>query len=128
MEASPINNDYYQKNKVRLNEKKQCEICNGKYSMNTKSHHFNSKKHKAQQTILDHKKEVKELEEKLNQQKILNDMEAKINTITYNSKLADVEHNNKLLEMENKLNNVVHSSKLVGVEERLGTLLDKIQK
>lgn len=56
---------YYLQNKTKLNDSKQCDVCGGKYSMNTRINHYNTKKHKMAQMIIDHNNVVKELEIKL---------------------------------------------------------------
>lgn len=53
---------YYQQNKGKWNEYKNCDICDGKYSNNTRTNHLNSNKHKNAEKD----KYIKDLEEKLN--------------------------------------------------------------
>ena len=43
--ADNYSKKYYEKNKEKYREKNECDICKGKYTVKSKSHHLKSKKH-----------------------------------------------------------------------------------
>ena len=53
--------EYYQKNKSRWNEYRVCSDCGGRYSPNSKSHHYSTKKHRMLKERKDQNEKIEEL-------------------------------------------------------------------
>ncbi len=97
--------EYYQKNKQKWSEHKICEICGSNYCNNTKTNHYNSKKHKLAILLNEKNKQLNELENKLN-----NVTENDNHLIVLEKKMDAIidDKDKQLKELENKLNIIIN--------------------
>ena len=88
------NNQYYQDNKTKLNQKKKqphiCEICGGNYTTTHKSTHFKSNKHQnaVNQKLLDLENQNKQLTEEIAAVKPKIVIKMKVKTLNNNADLT----------------------------------------
>ena len=105
--------------KSKATEYKNCDICGGKYCNRTKTHHFNSDKHKKGIEMVEKDKKIKEFENKIvimaNNDNLARKYEEQRLTIErLNAQIKEQEHKlltideqeKEITELKNKLNGI----------------------
>jgi hypothetical protein len=100
--------EYYQKNKNKWSEYKMCDICGSNYCNNTKTNHLKSKKHKLAIVLMDKNKQLKDLENKLNN---ITENDNQFTTLEKKLDLIIDDKDKQLKELENKLNIIIDKIK-----------------